>query len=52
MSYRELAEKLQDNLNKLVELYEKWEATESEVERYKQYIKKTLYAYRVIEWIH
>lgn len=50
MSYRKLEEQLMDNLHKLEELYEKWEASESELERYKQYIKKTLFCYRVIEW--
>lgn len=50
MSYAVLEHELEENLDKLMKLYEKWEVSEKEVERYKQYIKKTLYAYRVIEW--
>jgi hypothetical protein len=50
MTYRELEHELEENLDKLLRLYDKWEVSESEVERYKQYIKKTLFCYRVIEW--
>ena len=50
MTYRELEHELEENLDKLIRMYEKWEVSEKEVDRYKQYIKKTLYCYRVIEW--
>ena len=50
MTYRELEHKLEENLDKLMRMYEKWEVSEKEVDRYKQYIKKTLFSYRVIEW--
>jgi len=50
MTYRELEHELAENLNKLIAMYEKWEVSEKEVDRYKQYIKKTLFCYRVIEW--
>ena len=50
MTYRELEHELEENLDKLIAMYEKWEVSEKEVDRYKQYIKKTLYCYRVIEW--
>ena len=50
MTYRELEHELEENLDKLMRLYDKWEVSESEVERYKQYIKKTLFCYKVIEW--
>jgi hypothetical protein len=50
MTYRELEHELEENLDKLIAMYEKWEVSEKEVERYKQYIKKTLFCYRVIEW--
>ena len=50
MTYRELEHELEENLDKLIAMYERWEVSEKEVDRYKQYIKKTLYCYRVIEW--
>ena len=50
MTYRELEHELEDNLDKLIRMYERWEVSEKEVDRYKQYIKKTLFSYRVIEW--
>ena len=50
MTYRELEQELEENLDKLIAMYERWEVSEKEVERYKQYIKKTLFSYRVIEW--
>ena len=50
MTYRELEHELEENLDKLMRMYEKWEVSEKEVDRYKQYIKKTLFSYRVIEW--
>ena len=50
MTYRELEHKLEENLDKLMRMYERWEVSEKEVDRYKQYIKKTLFSYRVIEW--
>ena len=50
MTYRELEHELEENLDKLMRMYERWEVSEKEVERYKQYIKKTLFSYRVIEW--
>ena len=52
MTYRELEHELEENLDKLMRMYERWEVNEKEVERYKQYIKKTLFSYRVIEWKH
>ena len=50
MTYRELEHELEENLDKLMRMYERWEVSEKEVDRYKQYIKKTLFSYRVIEW--
>ena len=50
MTYRELEHELEENLDKLIAMYDRWEVSEKEVDRYKQYIKKTLYCYRVIEW--
>ena len=50
MTYRELEHELAENLNKLLAMYDRWEVSEKEVDRYKQYIKKTLFCYRVIEW--
>ena len=50
MTYRELEHELEENLDKLMRMYERWEVSEKEVVRYKQYIKKTLFSYRVIEW--
>ena len=50
MTYRELEHELEENLDKLMRMYDRWEVSEKEVERYKQYIKKTLFSYRVIEW--
>ena len=50
MTYRELEHELAENLEKLIAMYDRWEVSEKEVDRYKQYIKKTLYCYRVIEW--
>lgn len=50
MDYASLSYKLYNNLKQLQKLYEKWEATEQEVERYKEYIRKTLHAFKVIEW--
>ena len=50
MTYRELEQELEENLDKLMRMYERWEVSEKEVDRYKQYIKKTLFSYRVIEW--
>ena len=50
MTYRELEHELEENLDKLIAMYEKWEVSEKEVDRYKQYIKKTLFCYKVIEW--
>lgn len=50
MTYQELEHELEENLDKLMTMYERWEATEKEVERYKAYIKKTLHCYQVIEW--
>ena len=50
MTYRELEHELEENLDKLISMYERWEVSEKEVDKYKQYIKKTLYCYRVIEW--
>ena len=50
MTYRELEHELEENLDKLIRMYERWEVSEKEVDRYKQYIKKTLFSYRVIEW--
>lgn len=52
MTYRELEHELEENLDKLIRMYDRWEVSEKEVDRYKQYIKKTLYCYRVIEWKH
>ena len=52
MTYRELEHELEENLDKLMRMYERWEVSEKEVDRYKQYIKKTLFSYRVIEWKH
>lgn len=50
MTYRELEHELEENLDKLIAMFDRWEVSEKEVDRYKQYIKKTLYCYRVIEW--
>ena len=50
MTYRELEHELEENLDKLMRMDERWEVSEKEVDRYKQYIKKTLFSYRVIEW--
>ena len=50
MTYEVLKAELEENLDKLIAMYERWEVSEKEVDRYKQYIKKTLYCYRVIEW--
>lgn len=50
MTYRELEHELEENLDKLMRMYDRWEVSEKEVNRYKQYIKKTLFSYRVIEW--
>ena len=50
MTYRELEHELEENLDKLMRMYDRWEVSEKEVDRYKQYIKKTLFSYRVIEW--
>ena len=50
MTYRELEHELEENLDKLMRMYERWEVSEKEVDRYKQYIKRTLFSYRVIEW--
>ena len=50
MTYRELEHELEENLDKLMRMYERWEVSEKEVDRYKQYINKTLFSYRVIEW--
>ena len=50
MTYIELEHELEENLDKLMRMYERWEVSEKEVDRYKQYIKKTLFSYRVIEW--
>ena len=52
MTYRELEHELEENLDKLIAMYDRWEVSEKEVDRYKQYIKKTLYSYRIIEWKH
>jgi hypothetical protein len=50
MDYASLSYKLRNNLNELKKQYEKWLATKEEVEKYKEYINKTLHAYTVIEW--
>ena len=50
MTYEELKAELEENFNKLQRLYDKWEATESDLEIYRAYMRKTLYCYRVIEW--
>lgn len=50
MTYRELEHELEENLDKLIRMYDRWEVSEKEVDRYKQYIKKTLFCYKVIEW--
>ena len=50
MTYEVLKAELEENLDKLIAMYDRWEVSEKEVDRYKQYIKKTLYCYRVIEW--
>ena len=50
MTYEVLKAELEENLDKLMRMYERWEVSEKEVDRYKQYIKKTLFSYRVIEW--
>ena len=50
MTYEVLKAELEENLDKLIAMYERWEVSEKEVDRYKQYIKKTLFSYRVIEW--
>lgn len=50
MDYASLSYKLRNNLNELIKQYEQWLATEKEVERYKEYIRKTLHAFKVIEW--
>ena len=50
MTYEVLEHELEENLDKLMRMYERWEVSEKEVDRYKQYIKKTLFSYRVIEW--
>lgn len=50
MTYRELEHELEENLDKLIAMYDRWEVSEKEVDRYNQYIKKTLFCYRVIEW--
>ena len=50
MTYRELEHELEENLDKLMRMYDRWEVSEKEVDRYKQYIKKTLFSYKVIEW--
>lgn len=52
MTYKEYEHELLENLAKLEALRDKWEATDSEVARYKEYIKRNLYAYKVIEWKH
>ena len=50
MTYEVLKAELEENLDKLQRLYDKWEATESDIEKYKAYMRKTLFSYRVIEW--
>jgi len=50
MTYEVLKAELEENLDKLQKLYEKWEATESDLEKYRAYMRKTLFCYRVIEW--
>ena len=50
MDYASLSYKLRNNLNELIKQYEQWLATEKEVERYREYIRKTLHAFKVIEW--
>ena len=50
MTYRELAHELAENLDKLQKQYDRWEASLEDLEKYRQYVKKTLYCYRVIEW--
>lgn len=50
MKYETLEHELEENLDKLERMCSKWEVSESEVERYKQYMKRTLYCYKVIEW--
>ena len=52
MTYRELAHELAENLDKLQKQYDRWEASLEELEKYRKYVKKTLYCYRVIEWKH
>ena len=52
MTYRELAHELAENLDKLQKQYDRWEASLEDLEKYRQYVKKTLYSYRVIEWKH
>ena len=50
MTYRELAHELAENLDKLQKQFDRWEASEQELEKYRAYVKKTLYSYRIIEW--
>ena len=52
MTYEVLKAELEENLDKLIRMYDRWEVSEKEVDRYKQYIKKTLFCYKVIEWKH
>ena len=52
MTYEVLKAELEENLDKLMRMYDRWEVSEKEVDRYKQYIKKTLFCYKVIEWKH
>ena len=52
MTYEVLKAELEENLDKLQKLYDKWEATESDLEKYRAYMRKTLFCYRVIEWKH
>ena len=52
MTYRELAHELAENLDKLQKLYDRWEASEEDLNKYRAYVKRTLYSYRVIEWKH
>ena len=52
MTYRELAHELAENLDKLQKMYDRWEASEEDLSKYRAYVKRTLYSYRVIEWKH
>ena len=50
MTYRELEHELEENLDKLIRMYDRWEVSEKDLDIYKQYINKTLFCYKVIEW--